>query len=66
MSFVFSSRAESDICPSSQTLTSAAPGAMVTNIDQAEEDALRDQLDGRTGDTESEPEEDDVNMADDE
>ncbi|KAJ7762800.1 hypothetical protein DFH07DRAFT_956706 [Mycena maculata] len=46
----------------SQTLTTSTLSSMSTNIDQEQEDALRDELAGRTGDTDSEPELEDVVM----
>jgi len=45
----------------SETLTSA-PAVLVTNMDEADEDVLRDELADRTGNTESEFEEEDAVM----
>ncbi|KAJ7939304.1 hypothetical protein B0H13DRAFT_2300559 [Mycena leptocephala] len=46
----------------SQTFTTSTPSSLSTNIDQEQEDALREELAGRTGDTDSEPELEDIDM----
>ncbi|KAJ6561332.1 hypothetical protein B0H10DRAFT_2239962 [Mycena sp. CBHHK59/15] len=43
----------------SQALGLGAISEVATNIDRVQEDALRDEMAGRTGATDSEPEEDD-------